>query len=172
MTAAPAPREAAQGTAPPLIAHWASLDDMAPATLHALFMLRVSVFVVEQACAYQEIDAADAIAEHLVLETAGEGQTGAIAGCLRLLPPEAGGRDVPVRIGRIVVAPAWRGARLGDRLMSEAIDRAGQRYPGRPLMLSAQAHLQGFYGRHGFSAVSPVYDEDGIAHVDMRRAAA
>ncbi|MCA1298918.1 GNAT family N-acetyltransferase [Stappia indica] len=145
---------------------------MTPATLHALFMLRVSVFVVEQACAYQEIDAADAIAEHLVLRPAGENHAGAIAGCLRLLPPEGDGPNAPVRIGRIVVAPAWRGARLGDRLMIEAIDRAGQRYPGHPLLLSAQAHLQRFYARHGFSPVSPVYDEDGIAHVDMRRAAA
>lgn len=172
MTTAAVPQDTAPGQPAPLTAHWAGLNDMTPATLHALFMLRVSVFVVEQACAYQEIDAADAIAEHLVVRAATEGQAGAIAGCLRLLPPEGDGPDAAVRIGRIVVAPAWRGARLGDRLMIEAIDRAGQRYPGHPLMLSAQAHLQRFYARHGFSPVSPVYDEDGIAHVDMRRAAA
>jgi len=37
--------------------------------------------------------------------------------------------------------------------------------------LGAQAHLADFYAAHGFVVASPVYDEDGIPHVTMRRAA-
>jgi ElaA protein len=37
--------------------------------------------------------------------------------------------------------------------------------------LSAQAHLQGYYGRYGFVAEGEVYLEDDIPHIDMRRPA-
>ncbi len=33
--------------------------------------------------------------------------------------------------------------------------------------ISAQAHLQRFYGEAGFTTVSPEYLEDGIPHVEM-----
>ena len=36
---------------------------------------------------------------------------------------------------------------------------------------AAQAHLQGYYGRYGFVAVTEVYLEDDIPHIGMRRAA-
>lgn len=39
-----------------------------------------------------------------------------------------------------------------------------------PVYLSAQAHLQGYYGRYGFTAVTEVYLDDGIPHIGMRRA--
>ncbi len=39
------------------------------------------------------------------------------------------------------------------------------------LFLSAQAHLQDFYGRFGFQPVSDVYPEDNIPHIDMARPA-
>ena len=34
--------------------------------------------------------------------------------------------------------------------------------------LSAQAHLERFYGSLGFRAFGTPYDEDGISHIDMR----
>jgi len=37
--------------------------------------------------------------------------------------------------------------------------------------VSAQDHLRAFYASLGFEADSEVYDEDGIPHVDMLRAA-
>ena len=44
---------------PRLDATWCCLDDLSPARIHALFRLRVAIFVVEQACAYAEIDGRD-----------------------------------------------------------------------------------------------------------------
>jgi len=65
-----------------------------------------------------------------------------------------------------------RGARLGNRLMAEALASCQQHWPGRDLFLSAQAHLQAFYGQHGFVAIGETYLEDGIPHIDMQKAAA
>lgn len=149
---------------PSLTAIWSGLSDLSPARIHALFRLRVDIFVVEQACAYPEIDGRDPDAEHLLVETA----DGALAACLRLLPPQGDGAP---RLGRIATATAWRGCGLGGYLLTAGIARALERWPDRPVDLSAQAHLQDFYAAHGFRPVSPIYDEDGIPHIDMRRPA-
>ncbi len=54
--------------------------------------------------------------------------------------------------------------------MVQAIASCEQHWPGHAQFLSAQAHLAGFYQRHGFVAVSDSYLEDDIPHIDMRRA--
>ncbi len=79
--------------------------------------------------------------------------------------------DGEVVIGRVVIAERARGSGLGHRLMERALVECGQRWPGVPVYLSAQAHLQGYYGRYGFEAVTEVYLEDDIPHIGMRRAA-
>lgn len=56
--------------------------------------------------------------------------------------------------------------------MEHAIEARTRLWPGRPIYLSAQAHLQGYYGRYGFLAVTEPYLEDNIPHIGMRRAAA
>ena len=42
-------------------------------------------------------------------------------------------------------------------------------FPGKPVRLHAQAHLQRFYGAFGFEPTSDVHLEDDIPHVWMRR---
>lgn len=164
---APAP-PAIAGRAP-LAALWAEMDELTPRQLHALLRLRVDVFVVEQACPYPEIDGRDPQARHLLVSAPSDTGSGdpELAACLRLLRPDAPG--APLRIGRIVVAPAWRGTGLGDYLMRAALAEARRIAPGHPQALSAQAHLTAFYSGHGFSPVSETYLEDGIPHVDMLR---
>lgn len=73
------------------------------------------------------------------------------------------------RIGRVITAPPARGTGLGRQLMQQALDACGRLWPGMAIELGAQAHLQDFYASFGFTAVSDVYDEDGIPHIDMRR---
>jgi ElaA protein len=128
--------------------------------LHALLRLRGEVFVVEQACAYADIDGADPQALHLLVEREGE-----LLAYARLLPPSAVADSVS--LGRFVVAPQARGRGLGRWLIELATACAQERWPGTTLQLSAQHHLQALYASCGYRAVGTPYDEDGILHVKM-----
>lgn len=128
--------------------------------LYALLKLRVDVFVVEQNCAYPELDGKDGEALHLRLVI--DGETAAYA---RLWRPE----NRPPRIGRVIVAPGHRGKGLGETLMREAIRACEVHFPGEPIALSAQSHLERFYRSLGFAPTSEEYVEDGIPHIDMLR---
>ena len=127
--------------------------------LYALLKLRVDVFVVEQNCPYPELDGKDDQALHLMLKRGSE-----IIAAARIFPPHDG---KPAKIGRVVVSPAHRGERLGGALMREALYACTERFSDAPVFLSAQSHLQRFYGSFGFKPVSDEYLEDGIPHVDM-----
>ena len=145
---------------------WADLDraHLDARTLHDVLLLRSQVFVVEQECAYQDVDGLD-LAEgtrHLIARS-----DGTIAAYARILAP---GADRPTpRIGRVIVAPEHRGEQLGRALMQRALEVCEQHWPGQPVELGAQDHLRGFYASLGFQAQGEPYDEDGIAHVWMRR---
>ncbi|GAA3723953.1 GNAT family N-acetyltransferase [Plantactinospora mayteni] len=136
----------------------ASFADLDARTLHDLLKLRVDVFVVEQECAYPELDGRDVEpgTRHLWLA-----RGGAPIAYLRLLA-DPGGVE---RIGRVVVAREARSGGYAGRLMTEALAVVGS----RPCVLDAQAHLVDFYARHGFTVSGPEYVEDGIPHVPMRR---
>ncbi|WGL65114.1 GNAT family N-acetyltransferase [Pseudomonas sp. CW003PS] len=136
------------------------------ATLYELLALRTQVFVVEQNCPYLETDGQDLIGDtcHLLAR-----DKSGLVGYLRLLDPQRMNGEVV--IGRVLTAERARGSGLGHRLMERGLVECGQRWPGVPVYLSAQAHLQGYYGRYGFVAVTEVYLEDGIPHIGMRRAA-
>ncbi|HEY3009382.1 MAG TPA: GNAT family N-acetyltransferase [Micromonosporaceae bacterium] len=136
----------------------ARLAELDPGTLYALLKLRVDVFVVEQQCAYPELDGRDTEPDtlHVWLERGGRP-----AAYLRILRDA----DGAARIGRVVVARDARGDRLAGRLMGAALELIGD----RPAVLEAQAHLADFYAGHGFVPTGPEYLEDGIAHLPMRR---
>ena len=51
---------------------------------------------------------------------------------------------------------------LGHRLLDEAVTACTVRWPAHSICLGAQAHLQGFYGQHGFVAEGEGYLEDDI----------
>lgn len=132
--------------------------------LYALLKLRCEVFVVEQACAYLDVDGDDLIGSnrHLL-----GWQGDLLVAYARILKSED---DLqPVVIGRVIVSHAVRGEKLGNQLMERAVASCQQYWPQHALYLGAQAHLQHFYARFGFVAVTDVYDEDGIPHVGMAR---
>ncbi|QYJ89576.1 GNAT family N-acetyltransferase [Shewanella halotolerans] len=131
--------------------------------LYELLKLRVDVFVVEQACAYPELDGKDTLAEtrHLL----GLDEQGRIVAYARILAP---GVSYPqASIGRVIVAPSARGAGVAKPLMQEAIAIAKQAWPEQGIQIGAQEYLKGFYQGVGFRTVSEVYLEDGIPHLDM-----
>lgn len=143
---------------------WQTGPELDTHTLYALLSLRETVFVVEQQCPYQELDGKDLLSSthHLRVLAADR-----LAATLRLLVPEA--PEDPVSIGRVVIHPDYRGSGLGHDLLRAALTRIESLWPGRGARLSAQAHLQAYYGRHGFEPVSDIYVEDDIPHIDMIR---
>ena len=140
---------------------WVRFEELRPAVLYEILAMREAVFVVEQQCAYQELDGRDEDAWHL-LGRAGD----VLVAYARLLPP--GARFSGPSIGRVLVAAPHRSQGLGHAVMREALAKARRMYPGLPICIAAQAHLQAFYEGLGFVVTSTPYDEDGIAHVDMR----
>jgi ElaA protein len=139
-------------------------NDLGKEQLYAILRLRAEVFVVEQKCAYQDVDGQDLEGDtrHLM------GWDGdRLVAYLRLLDPELQGGDVV--IGRVVTAPEDRGKGLGHEMMEQALKQAQKHWPQVPIYLSAQAHLQGYYGRYGFVAQGEEYLEDDIPHIGMRR---
>jgi ElaA protein len=126
--------------------------------LHAILVLRSRVFVVEQACVYQDVDGLDPVARHLWAEADGR-----IAAYLRILPP--GAKYAEHAIGRVATPPETRAWGLGREIVQRALASLGD----APLRISAQAYLERFWTGHGFVRVSDVYDEDGIPHIEMTR---
>ena len=158
--------------------------DLTPGELYGLLRLRVDVFVVEQRCAYAELDGRDRDPDtvHLWVPGGPDGVT-PVVGCLRLLTePERGSRDRQARqgaepgltdpsggvrrIGRVCVTPTHRGRGVAGRLVRAALAEVG----GTACVLDAQAHLVALYGGFGFVPDGPGYEWDGVPHVPMRRA--
>ncbi|HEY0977580.1 MAG TPA: GNAT family N-acetyltransferase [Flavobacteriales bacterium] len=144
--------------------HWriAAFDALTVHELHDVLRLRTDVFVVEQNCAYAEVDGADPTALHVM----GRTTDGALAAYARVLAP---GSDGLPHIGRVVVHPDHRGAQHARQCMQQALDAVIRTYGSPRCALSAQAHLEGFYASLGFQATSAVYPLDGIPHIDMRK---
>jgi ElaA protein len=136
-------------------------EALTSADLQAVLALRVSVFVVEQECAYQEVDGRDL--EPDTWHAWVEGDDGAVLAYLRVLTDPGGER----RIGRVCTAAEARGAGHAARLMAAALDEIG----ADASVLDAQTYVQGFYARFGYTPVGDEFDEDGIQHITMRRGA-
>ena len=126
-------------------------------TLHEILRLRQDVFVVEQGCAYPDIDGRD-LEPGTVQFWAGQGSVDAT---LRLLREP----DGTERIGRVATARASRGQGLAAQLIEAAI--AETRSPS--IAIDAQAHLEQWYGRFGFVRSGEDFVEDGITHLPITR---
>jgi ElaA protein len=142
---------------------WRRFEDLGVDGVYDMLALRAKVFILEQV-PYLDPDGADRHAWHLLGRDA---SSGALLAYLRVL--DAGVKFDDVAIGRVVVEAHLRGQGVGHALMREALARCARQWPGQPISISAQAHLQRFYNRHGFRTVSDEYLDDGIPHVDMRR---
>jgi len=138
---------------------WHRFTELPTPLLYEVLRFRQAIFIAEQKSAYQDLDGHDQAARHL-LARAGD----MLAGYLRLI---AGPGEV--RVGRVCVAPEFRGRGLARRLMYEALAVARRDHPGRPVAVSAQTYLASFYAGLGFAAVSGEYDDAGVPHIDMVR---
>lgn len=134
-------------------------SELTAAELYEIYRLRVSVFVVEQNCAYQEVDEADKTGWHLWLRDAD-----GIAAYARVLAPGTVFPDVS--IGRVIAVRRREG--LGSRIVRAAIDAAQEHFGARRITIEAQSYVKALYSRLGFVQTGPEFLEDGIPHVPMQ----
>ena len=143
---------------------WQRFENLGVDGVYDMLALRARVFILEQG-PYLDPDGADRHAWHLL----GRDEAGVLLAYLRVLDP--GVKFSEPSIGRVVVDARLRGQGTGHELVREGIARCTALWPQQAIRISAQAHLQRFYGHHGFQTVSDEYLDDGIPHVDMRRSA-
>ncbi|HGC9855601.1 TPA: GNAT family N-acetyltransferase [Streptococcus agalactiae] len=134
-----------------------TFDNLTTHELFQIYKLRVSVFVVEQDCPYQEVDDKVLICLHGMNWVDGQ-----LAAYYRLIP-----EDDKVHLGRVIVNPDFRKKGLGNQLVEHTIKFSEANYPNKPIYAQAQAYLQDFYQSFGFQPVSEIYLEDNIPHLDM-----
>jgi YbgC/YbaW family acyl-CoA thioester hydrolase len=121
--------------------------------------IRTQVFVQEQRIPKElEWDDADASALHAV---AYNRLDQAIA-TGRLLQPAPG----VAKIGRMAVHPVLRGCGIGRQVLEALLDAARER-GDREAILHAQCSAESFYREAGFAARGEIFDEAGIAHIEM-----
>jgi len=140
----------------------ATLDELDARTAYAVWRLRQDVFVVEQECAYPDLDGRDEepTTRHVVLL---DGADGRVVATARVLDDG----DVR-RIGRVVCHPDVRGTGASGVLMRAALEVATADAPEADVVLGAQSPLADWYARFGFAADGPEYLEDDIPHTPMR----
>jgi ElaA protein len=143
---------------------WARFGELALDDLYDALALRARVFILEQG-PYLDPDGLDRAAWHLLGREAG----GALQAYLRVVDP--GAKYEEPSLGRVVTAPEVRGTGAGRALVGEGVRRCLAAWPGRAIRISAQAHLQRFYGGFGFAPVGETYLEDDIPHIEMLRSA-
>ena len=127
--------------------------ELTAAELHDLLELRIQVFVVEQRCAYPEVDGKDLESTHLLGYRASE---------LVAYARWYAATDHVV-LGRVVTRSTVRRQGVAQRLLKRAFAAIGP----RRIQISAQQYLEPYYQRLGFETVSGVYDDFGIPHIDM-----
>lgn len=128
--------------------------------LYEIFKLRVSVFVVEQKCYYQEVDEHDAAAYHVWLS-----DEDGIEAYLRVLP--AGETFDEVSIGRVIAVKRRMG--LGTESVRAGIETAREKLGATEIKIEAQTYARKLYENLGFAKSGEEFLEDGIPHIPMLR---
>lgn len=126
--------------------------------LYEILRLRVSVFVVEQQCPYQEIDGLDQRSIHVFMTDAGK-----IQAYLRVVDRGVAGE---AWLGRVIAVKRRCG--LGSRIMNAGIEIAKDRLHAQMIRVEAQTYAKPFYESLGFRQASEAFLEDGIPHIEMK----
>ncbi|MCO5724187.1 GNAT family N-acetyltransferase [Robiginitalea marina] len=128
--------------------------------LYQVLQLRAAIFVVEQECAYQDLDGKDRKALHVLGK-----ENGDVVAYTRVFGP--GDYFDDASIGRVAVRSDFRGKGLGLEIMEASLEVVRGRYAGVTITLSAQQYLEKFYKDLGFRSIGETYLEDGIPHIRM-----
>ena len=128
--------------------------------LYNILKLRAEVFVVEQNCAYQDLDNKDNKALHLIGEINNE-----IIAYTRIF--KKGDYFTNSSIGRVLVKKEFRKKELGKAIMEKSIEIIKKNTKEEKIEISAQKYLTKFYKELGFKKTGKEYLEDNIPHIKM-----
>ena len=137
-----------------------SFEELTKKELYELLALRAEVFVVEQNCAYQDVDGKDLYALH-ILGIKDE----QLVGYARIFKP--GVYFTEASVGRIVVKDSHRILGYGQQIVSASEEAIRNCFHTKKIKLSAQSYLKKFYTDMGYKSVGEEYLEDGIPHIAM-----
>ena len=126
--------------------------------LFEIYKLRIGVFVVEQNCAYPEVDDFDRAAYHIRLSDGGK-----IVAYARVLPPKTVFETCS--IGRVIAVKRRKG--YGTQIVEAAVNTAREKFEADKITVEAQTYARGLYEKLGFVQVSDEFLEDGIPHIKM-----
>jgi len=137
-----------------------NFDELSLYELYGILQLRAEVFVVEQACSYQDLDDKDQKALHVIGT-----KNNKIVAYARIFKP--GDYFKEASIGRVVVKESEREFGYGYDIMNASIEAVHKYLKEAVIFLSAQTYLKKFYKSLGFKQVGEGYLEDGIPHIGM-----
>ena len=137
-----------------------SFNDLTIEELYSLLALRAEVFVVEQECAYQDLDGKDLNALHIM----GYVNNNLVAYARAFGP---GDYFEVASIGRIVVKSDHRSDGYGRKIVIAAEAAIKDNFGTEQIKLSAQSYLKNFYEDMGYQVKGDEYLEDGIPHLAM-----
>ena len=126
--------------------------------LYEILKLRAAVFVVEQNCAYQDLDEVDKDAYHVYIKDEGK-----LLAYLRVVDKNK--RLDEVSVGRVISLKRRIG--LGSKLLQIGLQTAKEKYGATVVKVGAQTYAKPFYEQAGFCQSSEEYEEDGIPHIYM-----
>ncbi|MED9993424.1 MAG: GNAT family N-acetyltransferase [Oscillospiraceae bacterium] len=134
-------------------------SELSAEELFEIYKLRVSVFIVEQSCPYQDIDDADKSAYHVWLR-----DEDGVEAYARVLP--AGVAFPTAAFGRVIAVKRRCG--LGTKIVAAAIETARDKLGADMITIEAQVYARSLYENLGFRQTSEEFLEDGIPHIQMQ----
>lgn len=153
-----------------------TFDELTSVDIYHILKARAQVFVVEQKCAYQDMDEVDFDCLHVVAH-----DNEALVGYCRIIPPEFNqmrsnllvmdgsiSTSSMSAIGRVLVLAPFRGQGVARQIMVQAIKHCHKKFgKKKPIIIAAQSYLTRFYESLGFVPEGDVYLIDDIEHVKM-----
>jgi len=133
-----------------------TFNELSNTELYNILKIRSEVFVVEQACVYNDMDGVDISSYHVFCV-----ERGNITAYLRIIPED----DGKVKIGRVCSYEKRTG--LGTLLLKEGIKASKEILGAEKIIVNAQNYIKNFYAKQGFVQTSGEFYEVGIPHVRM-----
>ena len=134
-----------------------SFDQLTCGELYEILQARTAIFIVEQACSYQDIDGVDRQALHITLR-----EDGRLLAYLRLFHRD----EHTAQIGRVLATERRKG--YASAVLKEGIRAAREQLGKRSVYLEAQTYAMDLYAKEGFRPISEEFLEDNIPHVAMQ----